>query len=294
MRIPVPLNALRAFETAARLGSLKAAAAELGVTPSAVSHQVRTLEQALGVELLQRDGRQLVLTAAGRALQPGLESGFGRVAETVQQFSNARERGPLRVTMLPTFTNNWLSPRLAAAPLDDWQIELEINSTQQLADLNAGEADAAILYGQGDFPGLSAELLFETHLDLYVSPGTISGSLEERAARVSEQPLFVSRQCPDWEAWLNDVPGGPITPRTVHRVDSSGLTLQAAADRAGVAIAVVELAQSSVRSGRLVSVFDYPRVSEASFYLVTTESMASDARIRRFRDWLLAAVHALD
>ncbi|CAB3818033.1 LysR substrate-binding domain-containing protein [Pseudomonas aeruginosa] len=286
MRIPVPLNALRAFEAAARHLSIKDAALELAVTPSAVSHQLRTLEDMLGVELLRRIGTRLELTSAGRRLAPGLNEGFALIAEGVGSLREERRDGPLRVNMLPTFATNWLSPRLSLYPFERRGFSLDISTTQDDVDLAAGVADAGIWYGDGQWAGLQADLLFEATIDLYARPGFATGSRRERLKQVARANLFVSRHCLSWRRWMDSLPGGPFEPAVVTRVDSGGLTMQAAADGAGVSIAVCELAESAVRLGRLASVFDHPVSAGVGFWLVYPEALREDRRLDNLRGWL--------
>ena len=286
MRIPVPLNALRAFEAAARHLSIKEAALELAVTPSAVSHQLRTLEDMLGVTLLRRAGTGLELTPAGQRLAPGLHQGLTLIAEAVAGVREERREGPLRVNMLPTFATNWLSPRLSLYPFERRGFSLDISTTQEDVDLAAGVADAGIWYGGGQWPGLEADLLFEATIDLYSRPGFASGARRARIKRVSRANLFVSRHCLTWRRWMDSLPGGPFEPAMVTRVDSGGLTLQAAADGAGVSIAVCELAESAVRLGRLESVFKHPVKAGVGFWLVYPKALSEDRRLDNLRGWL--------
>lgn len=288
MRIPVPLNALRAFEAASRHLSIKEAAAELGVTPSAVSHQIRTLEDSLGVELLRRVGAGLEMTAAGRQLAPSLNQGFQCIAEGVAQMRSQRQTGPLRLNMLPAFATNWLSPRLSRYPFERDGFSLDISTTQDDVDLAAGVADAGIWYGSGQWPGLNAELLFEAQIDLYARPGFASGSPRERMDKIRHANLFISRHCLNWRHWLESMPEGPIEPARITTVDSGGLTLQAAADGVGATIAVCELAFSAVQAGRLEPVFNRPVKDGAGFYLVYPDALRDDRRLALLLDWLQA------
>ncbi|SFL95205.1 LysR substrate-binding domain-containing protein [Marinobacter zhejiangensis] len=290
MRIPVPLNALRAFEAASRHLSIKGAAEELGVTPSAVSHQIRSLEDTLGVELLRRVGAGLQMTEAGRQLAPSLNQGFQRIAEGVAQMRDQRQSGPLRLNMLPAFATNWLSPRLHRYPFEREGFSLDISTTQDDVDLAAGAADAGIWYGTGQWPGLNAELLFEAQIDLYAKPGFATGSHAERVARIQSANLFISRHCLNWRQWLHNLPGGPVEPGMITTVDSGGLTLQAAADGVGVTIAVCELAHSAVRAERLESVFNNPVNDGAGFYLVYPDGLREDRRLELLRKWLHSQV----
>lgn len=286
MRIPVPLNALRAFEAASRHLSIKEAAAELGVTPSAVSHQIRSLEESLGVELLRRVGAGLEMTAAGRQLAPSLNQGFQHIAEGVAQMRTQRQTGPLRLNMLPAFATNWLSPRLGRYPFEQDGFSLDISTSQDDVDLAAGEADAGIWYGTGQWPGLRSELLFEAQIDLYARPGFATGTHQERVNKIRRTNLFISRHCLNWRHWLDSMPEGPMEPGLLTTVDSGGLTLQAAADGVGVTIAVCELANSAVQAGRLESVFNRPVKDGAGFYLVYPDGLREDRRLALLRRWL--------
>jgi LysR family glycine cleavage system transcriptional activator len=247
---------------------------------------LRTLEDMLGVELLRRVGMRLELTSAGRRLAPGLNEGFALIAEGVSSLREERRDGPLRVNMLPTFATNWLSPRLSLYPFERRGFSLDISTTQDDADLAAGVADAGIWYGDGQWAGLQADLLFEATIDLYARPGFATGSRRERLKQVAHANLFVSRHCLTWQRWMDSLPGGPFEPAVVTRVDSGGLTMQAAADGAGVSIAVCELAESAVRLGRLASVFDHPVSAGVGFWLVYPEALREDRRLDNLRGWL--------
>ncbi|PBZ53626.1 LysR family transcriptional regulator [Pseudomonas aeruginosa] len=287
MRIPVPLNALRAFEAAARHLSIKDAALELAVTPSAVSHQLRILEDMLGVELLRRIGTRLELTDAGRRLAPDLNQGFALIAEGVGALREERRDGPLRVNMLPAFATNWLAPRLNLYPFKRRGFSIQISTTQDNVDLAAGVADVGIWYGKGQpWSGMQADFLFEVTIDLYSRPGYVTGSHRERIKQISKANLFVSRHCPAWRRWMEGLPDGPLKPAVITQVDSSGLTIQAAADGAGVSIAVCELAENTVREGRLESVFNHPVDAGIGFWLVYPEALREDRRLDNFRGWL--------
>ncbi|PWR24910.1 LysR family transcriptional regulator [Zavarzinia aquatilis] len=276
-RIPLSLNALHAFEAVSRLLSIRDAAAELAVTPSAVSHQLRGLEEALGVELLQRAGNRLALTPAGAALAPELAEGFGRIASAVGRLQHDRRRGPLRLSMLPTFAVHWLSPRLVRYPFEKQGFELLISSTQAMADLAAGEADAAIRHGGGEWPGLRADFLFGETLDLFATPGLVSAR---------RRHLFLSqhRQA-DFARWRQAA--GDVGDYACTIVESTGLALRAAIDGAGLAFAGAEMAAAEVAAGRLEPVLDRPLAVAGGYYLVYTEALSRDRRLANIRRWLL-------
>ncbi|ABI78429.1 transcriptional regulator, LysR family [Hyphomonas neptunium ATCC 15444] len=281
---PLPLNALRAFEAAARHLSIKAAAGELGVTPSAVSHQLRGLEEALGVDLMRRSGPALVLTPAGAALAPSLTEGFDKISDAVAQLDQTRRTGPLRLSLLPTFAAHWLSPRLAAWPFGREGFDLLISGSQALADLTAGEADVAVRHGAGRWRGLVSDLLFRETLTLVGTPGPEGEMARDRVARSN---LFLSAHRHDeFARWNATLPGGPVAPRTVTRVDSTGLALQAAAGDAGLALAGLEMADVDLAAGRLVTLFDHCADAGKAYWLVYPDALARDRRVRNLRRWL--------
>ncbi|WP_247657635.1 LysR substrate-binding domain-containing protein [Aquabacter sp. L1I39] len=290
MRLTVPLNALRAFEAAARHLSIKEAAAEIGVTPSAVSHQLRILEDMLGVELMRRTGPRLELTEAGRALSPDLTAGFSRIVSAVGGLTAERRVGPLRLSMLPTFAVHWLSPRLAAYPFARTGFELLITTSQAVVDLNAGVADAAVRHGAGTWPGVVSDLLFEETVGLLGRPQLRGGNNDLRSV-IGRSNLFLSEhRRAHFEQWNATLPGGPVSPAAITMVDSVGLGLQAAIDGAGVTLAGAEIVECDLATGRLALLFDHRIAAGAGYYLVYPEALARDRRVRNLRAWLLAQV----
>lgn len=291
MRLTVPLNALRAFEAAARHLSIKEAAAEIGVTPSAVSHQLRILEDALGVELMRRTGPRLELTEAGRALSPDLTAGFSRIISAVGALTTERRVGPLRLSILPTFAVHWLSPRLAAYPFARNGFELLITTSQTVVDLNAGVADAAVRHGAGSWPGVVSDLLFEETVGLLGRPQLRGGGDDALREVIAQSNLFLSQHRRDhFDRWNATLPGGPVSPAAITMVDSVGLGLQAAIDGAGVTLAGAEIVECDLASGRLALLFDHRITAGAGYYLVYPDALARDRRVRNLRTWLLAQV----
>lgn len=289
MRLSVPLNALRAFEAAARHLSIKDAAAEIGVTPSAVSHQLRILEELLGVELMRRVGARLELTQTGRLLSPELTAGFSRINEAVGSLRKERKLGPLRLSMLPTFAAHWLSPRMTSYPFARAGFELLISTTQTAVDLGAGVADAAVRHGRGAWTGVLSELLFDENVALL---GRAADWLpaDEAAIRkaISGTNLFLSQhRREDFRRWNDTLPGGPVNPAAITIVDSAGLGLKAAIDGAGLTLAGVEIASCDIASGRLSPVLRHRVSANAGYYLCYPPALARDRRIRNLRAWML-------
>ncbi|WP_114090524.1 LysR substrate-binding domain-containing protein [Thalassospira profundimaris] len=291
MRLNVPLNALRAFEAAARHLSVKDAAFELGVTPSAISHQIRILENILGVELLRRAGGGLELTESGEKLVPDLTDGFARIIHAVGNLQTGAVQGPLRLSMLPTFAAHWLSPRLVQYPFEKAGFELLISTSQQAVDLQAGVADSAIRHGQGQWPGLAADLLFNESVTLLGTPEMARGSTDDIRARISHANLFLSQhRRGNFATWNATLPGGPVTPAAITYVDSAGLGLRAAIDGAGMTLASSEIAASDIAAGRLAPLLPHKVASGAGYYLVYPDRLKRDRRLRNLRHWLLGIV----
>ena len=289
-RLPVPLNALRAFEAAARNRSIRAAADELGVTPSAISHQLRGLEEALGLKLLHRGTGGLELTEAGGRLAPDLHAGFTRIAGAVQALRETRLQGPLRLSMLPTFAAHWFSPRLTRYPFERAGFELAISTTQDAVDLAAGAADAAVRHGQGLWPGLRADLLFEESVGLFAAPRRAEADAAAMRAALAAMPLFLSRhRRENFARWNATLPGGPIRPASVIEMESADLALRAAMDGAGAALASAELTRQDVATGWLVPLLGHRVPAGGAYWLVYPEGMAADRRIRNLARWMVEA-----
>lgn len=291
--LPVPLNALRAFEAVARHLGIRQAAAELGVTPSAVSHQLRQLEEGLGVELLRRNGQRLELTSAGEALAPDLTAGFSRIVTAVGKLKSEGTSGPLRVSVLPTFAVQWLSPRLSSYPFERPGYELLISTTQEMVELGTGTHDAAIRYGKGVWPGLTAHKLFTENDALLGPPGLVPDGEAALRRQLARTNLFVSRnRHPNFLEWNATLPGGPIAPASVVVVDSAGLGLRAAIDGAGVTLAGVEMAAFDIAAGRLKTVFGHMMTHGSSYYLVYPQTLERDRRLKNVRAWLMTQIAA--
>lgn len=290
MRLTVPLNALRAFEAAARHMSIKDAAEEIGVTPSAVSHQLRILEDLLGVELMRRVGPRLELTEAGRQLSPDLTAGFSRIIAVVGNLKNDRKLGPLRLSMLPTFAVHWLSPRMASYPFARSGFELLISTTQTAVDLSAGVADAAVRHGGGKWTGVQSELLFDETVTLLgrAADWLIEDETDIRKA-ISGANLFLSQhRHEDFQRWNASLPGAPVKPAAITTVDTAGLGLKAAIDGAGITLAGVEIAACDIAANRLRPIFNHQVSANAGYYLCYPPALERDRRIRNVREWMLS------
>ncbi len=283
-RPSVPLNALRAFEAAARHQSVKQAALELGVSASAVSHQVRQLEAILGVALFVRDGRGVKLTDEGAALLPRLVEGFGLIEAALDEHHGRRAYGPLRLSVLELFAHWWLLPRLSSYPLARRGFELEIEASQQVVSFDTDNLDAAVRIGKGAWPGVTCDHLFDERMGVYGLP----------SVALDTAPIFVSRlRQQEWRDWC----AGPRPPvaasAPIVLVETVSLALKAALDGAGLCFAGDRFAERDVLTGRLRRFDEAQAFSErGGYWLVYPPRGARDPRLQNFRTWLLDQVAA--
>ncbi|MGA2128291.1 MAG: transcriptional regulator GcvA [Xanthobacteraceae bacterium] len=289
-----PLNALRAFEAIARHLSFSRAADELHVTPAALSHQIRGLEEQLGVALFHRRTRGIELTDAGRLIYPGLHAGFASVRDAVARLDRAREDRILVISATPGLTAKWLVPRLwrflAAHP----QIDARISASMGFADFIGDEVDVAIRLSGGVHPGLYVERLFDDSVLPVCSPRLIEQGLRgiEDLARFTlihyEIPLS-SPSPPLWAEWLTVAGARGVDATRGLRLNVADHALDAAVAGAGVALSYKLIATDDVRSGRLLIPFgpELP-LHERAYHFVCLPGHETRPNVRAFHDWLFA------
>ncbi len=292
-----PLNALRAFEAAARHLSFSKAAEELGVTPAAVSHQIKGLEDILGVVLFRRLTRALVLTEAAQGALPALREGFAKLAEANERLRARRDSGVLTVSVGPSFAAKWLVPRLEnfqrAAP----GLDLRLDANDLLVDLNRGEVDVAVRYGRGDYPGLRADCLFDERFAPVCAPGLMAGPHPLRQPGDLRHHTLLHLDwrmedptAPNWRMWLLAAGVGGIDATKGPRFNMESVLVQAAISGQGVALASHALVQDDLAQGRLVKPFKLSVSDRGGFcyYVVSAKARAEEAKVAAFRDWILA------
>ena len=292
-RLP-PLNALRAFEVTGRHGSFTKAAEELNVTPAAVSQQVRLLEAILGKPLFERLPKHLQLTAEGAALLPGVQDGFRRIGEAVNATFIRDEEHRLQVSVAPAFAAKWLLPRLGSFQAAHPEIELGIDASMNLVDLTRGDADIAIRYGAGNYPGLVSERLLNEEVVTVCSPA-VAATLRKPADLANHLLLHDAspdrdESCPTWEMWLRAAGVTGVDARRGLSFNQSSLVLEAALLGRGVALAKAAIARGDLDAGRLVRPFAISVPVGFAYYLVFARERAGEAKIGRFRSWLLAEI----
>jgi len=304
-RLP-PLNALRVFEAAARHLSFKEAAAELHITQAAVSHQIKTLEDFLGIELFRREGRGVQLTEAGRSSLPKLREGFDALAAAVETIHERSAETQLIITAPPVFAARWLMPRLAGFSARAPDIEVRVVGSSKMVD--AGALDAAALMGDfdprgetsgveihlgtGEYPGLRADRLFGVAMVLVASPD-LSPPLREPAdlahhVLLHDDALDLVAQGNAWQKWLEAAGvADSIDGNRGPRFSTNMLSIEAASQKLGVALALRPMVDADLASARLVEPFGIEVNPGSAYYLVCPEVIADRPAVAAFRAWLL-------
>ncbi len=285
----LPLNALRAFEVSARQLSFTRAAEELNVTQTAVSQQVRNLEQRLGVQLFRRLPRGLALTDEGEALLPALAESFQRMAQLLERFEGGRAREVLTLGVVATFAVGWLLPRLRDFQQAHPFVDLRLFTHNNRLDLAGEGLDLGLRFGDGAWHGTQADLLVAAPLTPMCAPAL---ALRLRSAvDLAGQPLLRSYRASEWSQWFQAAGvAGPVALRGPV-FDTSLALAEAAAQGAGVALLPARMFARDLQQGRLARPFAL-EVHTGGYWLTRLKSRAESAAMRAFRDWLLAACQA--
>lgn len=292
-RLP-PLNTLRAFEAAARHESFLRAAEELHLTPSAVSHQIRTLEEHLGVDLFYRRPRAVALSQAGRAFAPVVADALDGIARAAERIAADPGGRVLTVTAAPVFAMGWLIPRLVDFHQRHPDYEVRLDTSLELLDLNASDVDVGIRYTTGpDYPGMHVELLFHEQPAVICSPAMargINGPADLRGVTL----IHTRTQVGKWRAVLAAIGVEGIDLERGPHFANDMLALEAAASGLGVAIVNQNVAERWLAEGRIAIPFDLDYTGPQGYYLVYPEAVAAQPKIVAFREWLLALIERED
>ena len=295
-RLP-PLNALRAFEAAARHLSFRKAAEELNVTPAAVSHQIKGLEDYFGVPLFRRMTRALLLTDAGQAALPLLREGFDNLAEAAGRIAAHDSADVLTVSVGPSFAAKWLVPRLDQFRTAHPQIDVRIDANDDLVDFRQDGVDVAVRYGAGDYPGLRTHCLFGEVALPVCSPVLLTTPHPLRTPEDLRHHTLLhvdwkmdDETAPNWRMWLLAAGIEDIDPTRGPRFNFESMALQAAVEGLGVALASDVLVSDDVARGRLVKPFELtlPGPTRFCYYVVSPEASADQPKVSAFREWILA------
>ena len=284
-RALLPLNALRAFEAAARHKSFVAAADELSVTPAAISHQVKGLEERLGVALFRRLPRGLVLTEDAEALLPDLRDAFDRMAAALHKLEQRSGTKVLTVSLVTTFALAWLVPRLHRFQAAHPDIEVRMTTTQRSVDFERESVDCAIRFAGQPAEDLHATKLFADVLTPLTSPKY--AAMLKTPDDLRKAPLIDTHFEPEWPIWLRAMGLDDFKPRRVLAFDSTKIAVEAALEGGGVAIGPPDLFVEDLREGRLVQPFPDVVASGKAWWFVCPAHMAERPKIVAFRTWLL-------
>jgi len=286
------LNGLRAFEVVSRHDAVGAAARELNVTQTAVSHQLARLQAELGIDLLRRQGRGIALTEAGRTLAPHVRAAFDELRAGMAKLHQPGRRRPLTVSTLTSFAMKWLVPRLAGFQQRHPEIDVRLTTSLELVDFDHDDIDLAIRYGLGDWPALHVEKLIAEDIFPVCSPDLLAGvpPLRTPADLAAHTLLHVQSYQDDWALWLTGTGTRGVDAGSGLRFDLAATAIEAAIDGSGVALGRTGLVERDLAAGRLVIPFDVRLPTQAAYYLVTPAATLHRADPAAFRNWLLSEV----
>ncbi|WP_426437736.1 transcriptional regulator GcvA [Bradyrhizobium genosp. P] len=294
-RLP-SLNGLRAFEAAARHMSFTLAASELNVTQTAISHQIRRLEEELGVRLFVRQNRSLSLTPEAIEYLPGIRAAFNDLRLATDRLLRKDDDHVLTVSTLASFAAKWLLPRLSAFQEAHLGIDVRITTSTSLVDFQRDKVDAAIRYGRGQWPGLRADWLTADELFPVCSPSLLQGGKPLKCPEDLRDHLLLhtsNTNSDDWRLWLTAA-GLPtdISKQPGVTFDLVFVTIQAAIDGMGVAMGRTSYVSDDITKGRLVVPFKIALPADAGFYLVSPQGRTDSPKLAAFRNWVTASAHA--
>ncbi len=296
-RLP-PLNALRAFEAAARHLNFSRAADELAVTPGAVSQQIQNLEDYVGAALFKRTPKGLLLTDAAQTALPALREAFDRLAEAASLLTAAVDGRRLTVSVAPSFAAKWLVPRLGAFEAAHPLVDVWLSADMEIVDFASGEIDLAIRYGTGRYPGLETiKLMSETVIPV-ASPALLEANPLHDPADLANHILLhdgspdADDSCPDWAMWLAARGVKGVDGARGPRFNQSSLVIEAAAGGRGVALAKRALAQADLDAGRLIAPLQIATAVDFAYFVVHPKAKGRLPQVKAFVSWIAAQAAA--
>lgn len=292
-RLP-SLRGLQAFEAVARTGNLSAAAEALGITPSAVSHRLRGLEEELGVQLLERLARGLALTDAGRQYRVSVEAAFRRLEQGTADLLGPDLTRPLTISLTSELGMRWLMPRFARFRARHPDIDTAILTTYKVTDLAAGEADLALRYGSGDWPGLEVETIVEFRVSPVCTPAIAGEMAGLSPGEALSQQTIITSDYDYWRPWLDAAGLSDFRSRGRLQFQDYSMALAAAIDGQGVVLGYSAYVDLDIAAGRLVYPFDLHVSIGTGYHLVYTKERLADPRVRAFRDWVRSELDMQD
>lgn len=286
-RRSLPLSGLRVFEAAARLGSFKAAAEELAVTPTAVSHQIRALEAQTGLALFDRHVRRVSLTEAGAQLYPVLRDGFDAFEAALARLTQQRTRTQVTISATNAFTVKWLVPRMADFRSKHPGIDLQLQASDDVVDLRSAAVDIAIRYGRGPYPGLVAQSLFTDRFAPVANPRLGVASPDDLAGvpLIRFNWKWSHPDNPTWERWFAVAQRSLPRQAGQLRFSDEGHAIQAAVAGHGVALVSLALIAEELEAGHLVQPFG-PEIAGHTYHLAMPADRPPSAPVQAVAHWL--------
>lgn len=287
-RLP-PLSTLPVLEAAARLSSFSAAAEELHVTHGAVSHQIRSLEDHLGVRLFAREGRRVTVTPDGAALAEQVRQALGLIASAVEAVSPKARESRLTVSVLPSFASRWLMPHMGGFLEKHPELEVHVQASLSLANFTSDGVDVAIRFGKGPWPGVHVERIAGDSYFVVCSPEFLKKHKPSKVADLLKLPL-VRTEMEYWASWFRAAGIDELPRMKGAEYNDAALVLQAALDGEGIALTRRSLAESDLAKGRLVRPFDIEVAAPESYFLVCLPQHRHSRKVTAFRDWLFGEI----
>lgn len=296
-KIAVYLNALRAFEAAARLQTFVAAATELHVSPSAISQLVKTLEDYVGRPLFVRSRAGVALTGEAAAAYPSVRDGFGLLIEGLQRLHRPETQNIVTMSVTPAFAGKWLLPRIESFRAAHPSLDIRLDAANRLADYDREGIDIGVRYGVGQYPGLLAERLMDEDIFPVCSPKLLDGlgksiiGLDDlhEITLIHDATFDFDPTFPAWATWLASQGVKINKPmRGGLHMNSSVLAIQAAIAGQGIALGRSRLVAEDISAGLLIKPFDEKQISRCAYYVVYRQKGSLSAQVKAVRDWLLA------
>lgn len=289
-----PLNALRAFEAAARHLSFTKAADELNVTQAAVSHQVKALEERLNIRLFKRLNRALMLTDDGQKYFPDLRDALDLISQSTDKLLKSDSNGVLTVSVMPSFASLWLVPRIQIFSRLYPDIDVRISADDRLTDFNLDHVDVAVRYGRGRWPGLHVEKIMEEE----IFPVCSARYLEDHPELKTPNDLvghtllhdyaFADEAFLTWAYWIKHAQVKGIDPSRGPKFSHTHMVMQACMAGEGIAMGRSAMIKSDLDAGRFIRLFDFAVASDVAYYFVCPTSTIERFKNTAFRDWLLS------
>ena len=284
--LPTSLNSLATFEAAARFKSYTLAAAELHITHSAISQQMRGLEETLGVSLFERRGRQMQLTPEGVQLLKQIQPALRQISRALTQIKSEQRTPAIHVATLQSFATFWLLPRLGKFQSKHPELAIHIHASLGLVNLDRQQIDIAIRFGLGQWDGCDAEKLLDDHLYPVCSPNFNTGRFPNSPKQLGNFRILCVENGREWQRWgaLAGISIGDF--KHESHLSDSNLMLTAAKAGQGIAVARHSLVAEEIAAGNLIRLFDLMAPSDYNYYIVTTTGLKKNAALISFEQWL--------